>query len=126
MGACKCHKTGDVNIVERKKKDLEGYKIEAVFIPLGAKNLIILKGAKGYIMCGYLNLQAANKFNDVAAKITGVSTIEDAIKARVCSCTRAAKRIGIYKGQRVKETLKIIGRAPIGGRKSKKAYEKTK
>ena len=63
---------------------------------------------KGYVMCGYLNISVANKFKDVAIKITGVSNIEEALKARVHSFTTAAKKIGIYKNQSIKEVLKII------------------
>jgi len=82
--------------------------IEAFLIKLSSKNLILLKGSKGYIMCGYLNLRAAEKFKDLAIKITGVSTIEEAIKTVVHSCTSAARKSGIYKGQPIKKVLRII------------------
>ena len=59
-------------------------------------------------MCGYLNLKAANKFNDIAVKISGVSTITQALKAKVHSSTKPAKKIGIYKGRPIKEILNII------------------
>ncbi len=59
-------------------------------------------------MCGYLNLSVAERFHDVAIKIVGVSTLNSAFNSKVHSCTSAAKKIGIYKGQPVKEVLKII------------------
>ncbi len=77
-------------------------------MPLQAKNLIVIKGRKGYVMCGYLNLKVANTFQDVAIKITGVSTVGDALKACVHSCTYPAKQLGIYKGQAIRDVLKII------------------
>jgi uncharacterized protein YunC (DUF1805 family) len=83
-------------------------RIEAFLIPLLEKNLILLKGSRGYIMCGYLNLNAARMFREVAVKVTGVKTIDDALKARVHSCSPAAARLGISKGQPVKAALKII------------------
>jgi len=82
--------------------------IEAVAVKLLSKNFILLRGSKGYIMCGYLNLGVARKFKDVAAKIVGVATIEDAFKAQIHSCTPAAKKLGIKPGQPVKETVKLI------------------
>lgn len=82
--------------------------IEAFLIKLSSKNLILLKGSKGYVMCGYLNLRVAEKFKDLAIKITGVSTIEEALKTTVHSCTSAARKSGIYKGQPVKEALRLI------------------
>lgn len=82
--------------------------VEGLVSALGKKNLILIKGKKGYIMCGYLNLKVASGFNDVAIKITGVSNIKDAISAKVHSCTLDAKKKGIRKGQPIKEVLKII------------------
>lgn len=93
-----------------KKKEIKlGRKvISAYLIPLQGKNLILLKGSRGYIMCGYLNLSVANKFHDAAAKIIGVTSIKDALKARIHSCTAPAKRLGIKPGQRVLTSLKNI------------------
>jgi uncharacterized protein YunC (DUF1805 family) len=82
--------------------------IEAIVIKLLSKNLLVLKGKKGYVMCGYLNLRVAEEFRDAAVKITGVSSIGEALKAKVHSCTSAAKKLGIYKGQPIKDVLKII------------------
>lgn len=82
--------------------------VQAVLISLGSKNLIVLRGNNGYVMCGYLNLKVANKFKDIAVKILGVSTIEEALKAKVSSVSYAAKKIGIKKGQIVKDVLEII------------------
>jgi uncharacterized protein YunC (DUF1805 family) len=93
----------------KHKKIKVGKKyIEAIWVKLQSKNLILLKGSRGYVMCGYLNLRAAEKFKDAAVKITGVSTIDEALKAAVHSCTGPARRLGIYNGQPIKEVLKII------------------
>ena len=82
--------------------------LETIVIPLQGKNLILLRGSRGYVMCGYLNLKAAQKFKDVAVKVTGVATIEETKKASVHSCSSPARKLGIYKGQPIKEVLKII------------------
>ncbi|TAN61001.1 DUF1805 domain-containing protein [bacterium] len=93
---------------KRKKIKVGKKYIEAVWVKLQSKNLILLNGSRGYVMCGYLNLSAAEKFKDAAVKITGVSTIEEALKAAVHSATSPARRLGIYNGQPIKEVLKII------------------
>lgn len=82
--------------------------IQALSVNLFKRNLVLLRGSKGYVMCGYLNLAVAKKFNDLAVKIVGVDTIEEAIRAKVHSCSRPALKIGIYKGQPIKDVLKII------------------
>jgi uncharacterized protein YunC (DUF1805 family) len=82
--------------------------VEAFLIPLAAKNLIVLRGSKGFIICGYLDLTVAEKFGDIACRITGVSSIEEALQAPVQSCTSAASELGISPGMPVKEALKVI------------------
>jgi len=83
-------------------------QILAISVKLANKNLILLKGKKGYIMCGYLDMTAANKFGDVAVKITGVSTINEALDSRAVSTSVVARKIGIKKNQNIKDILKII------------------
>jgi uncharacterized protein YunC (DUF1805 family) len=95
-------------MLKYKKIKIGRKYIEAISINLLNKNLILLKGKKGYVMCGYLNLKTAQKFQDVAIKIVGVLSIEEALKAKVHSCTSQARRLGIFKDQAVKDALKII------------------
>lgn len=83
-------------------------RVEAYALQLGEKSLVLLRGTRGFIMCGYLNLSAAKRFKDAAIKITGVRTIADALNARVHSCTPRARRLGVCRGQPVKETLRLI------------------
>ncbi len=91
------------------KKIRVGKKILKAFsTKLGQKNLIVICGSRGYVMCGYLNLQAANKFGDAAVKITKVSTLKEALATKVHSASYAAKKLGIKNGQPIKDVLKII------------------
>lgn len=82
--------------------------IEAICITLQSKNFLVLRGTKGYVMCGYLNMDAANKFNDVAIKITGISSLEEALKAVAVEVSVAAQAAGIKIGTPVKEILELI------------------
>jgi uncharacterized protein YunC (DUF1805 family) len=91
-----------------KKIKVGRHRIEAFSIKLLSKSFVLLKGRKGYVMCGYLNVKTAEKFNDAAAMVTGVATIEEALKTQVRACTRPAQRLGIYKGQPVREALMIF------------------
>jgi len=95
-------------MLKYKKIKVKGNYIEAFCINLQSKNFILLRGKNGYIMCGYLNLSVANKFKDVAIKITGVSSIEEALKAKVQALTFRAGALGVYKGQSVKDVLSLI------------------
>ena len=96
-------KVEDVILDEKGLQKAYGYEIN-----LGIKNLVIIKGKKGYIACGYIDKNAAEKFNDIAAFVTGVSTIDDALNAEIVSMTIEAEKIGIKKGQIAKEALKTL------------------
>ncbi len=85
-----------------------GKRLLGISLPLGAKRLVVLTGSRGYVMCGYLNLSAANRFGDVAVKVSGVATIADCLKARVHAVSRAAQRCGIRPGVSIKQILPLI------------------
>ena len=95
-------------LFEQSKIKIGAGYILAFRIKLSGKNLIVLRGEKGYVMCGYLNLKVAQKFGDAAVKIVGVSTIRQALKSRVHSLTTYAAALGIRKGQPVKKVLARI------------------
>ena len=95
-------------MLEHRKIKIGKRYVEAILIKLQSKNFILLKGSRGYVMCGYLNLKAAEKFKDVAVKVSGVSSIKEALSASVHSCTSPAGKLGIYKGQPVKDALEVI------------------
>ncbi len=82
--------------------------VEGLSLKLQERTLVVLRGDKGYVMCGYLNLEAADKFGDAAVIVTGVSSIEDALNATVSACSQAASKLGITKGQPIKDILKLI------------------
>jgi len=95
-------------MIEHRQIQIGDRAVEALAFSLTGKNLIVLRGSRGYVMCGYLNLAAAEKFGDAAVMITGVATIDGALKAQVASCTSRAKDLGVAEGQSIQDVLKII------------------
>lgn len=91
-----------------KKINLGCNTIDALQLSLGSRNLIILKAEKGYGMCGYLDIGAADKFGDAAFKFSGAALIEDALGATVCECSAAAAGLGIAAGQTVRQALSLL------------------
>jgi uncharacterized protein YunC (DUF1805 family) len=67
--------------------------------------MIIVKGETGYIMCGYLNLDAANSLGDVAVRVTGVNDINDVLNSQVNSCTENAAKLGIKAGDKIMDII---------------------
>ncbi len=71
-------------------------------------NLLVITGDKGYIMCGYLNINTAQKRNDVACIVTGVKTIEDILNSNIVALTAKAQELGISMNMPVKKALEIL------------------
>ena len=67
--------------------------------------LLLIKAEKGFIMCGYLNIDAASSLGDVAAKVTGVSSFGDMLNARVVDLTLDAQKIGVKNGMLARDAL---------------------
>ena len=63
----------------------------------GHPNMLVLTGIKGYIMCGYLNLEAAVKFGDAACVIGGGS-FDELLANTVKAVTPEAEALGIRIG----------------------------
>ena len=70
--------------------------------------LLVITGKKGYIMCGYLNINNAKKRNDVACIVTGVKTIEDMLSSKVVALTAKAQNLGISMDMEVNKVLEIL------------------
>jgi uncharacterized protein YunC (DUF1805 family) len=96
---------------EIEKIEIGGKSFQAMksTIPEGAPPLILIKGAKGYVMCGYLNIEAAEKFGSAAAIVSGVKTFDDVLNAQIKASTTKAKQLGLEPGKVVKDVIAAIG-----------------
>jgi uncharacterized protein YunC (DUF1805 family) len=90
----------EIEQVQLKNGIALGVKIDMKVAPL-----LLIKTGKGFVMCGYLNIEAAEKMGDVAARVSGVKTFEDVLNAKVNMLTSKAKELGIKEGMTGKEAL---------------------
>ena len=67
---------------------------------------ILLIAKKGLIVCGNFDINAMEKRGVTAARVLGLTKIEDALNAKIESCTIKAKKLGVTKGMNGKEALK--------------------
>jgi uncharacterized protein YunC (DUF1805 family) len=67
--------------------------------------LLVIRAAKGFVMCGYLNIDVANKLGDVAVRVSGVKSFEDVLNAKAVDVSEAAKKLGITIGMPAKIAL---------------------
>ena len=89
--------------------DLEGRKVLGIKIELpGSPPLLVLVAEKGFVMCGYLNVQVAEKLGVAAAMVSGVRTFEDVLEASVRACTSRACQMGVEEGMKGREALEKL------------------
>jgi uncharacterized protein YunC (DUF1805 family) len=101
-GVCKC-----MICVEQLKiaeKTATGLRVELPDSP----PLVAIIGNTGFIMCGFLNIDAAEKLGVTAAMVSGVKTFEDVLKAEVKAATSKAKMSGITIGMKGEEALRLL------------------
>lgn len=60
--------------------------------------LLVMKGTKGFLACGYINPETCNKTEEVCAIVSGVNDFEDMKKASIVAVSKAAEAMGIKVG----------------------------
>ena len=68
--------------------------------------LLLVVAEKGFVMCGFLNMDAAERLGVAAAMVSGVKSFEDVLDAMVRAVTSRAKKLGIEVGMKGTEALK--------------------
>ncbi|WP_067619288.1 YunC family protein [Alicyclobacillus acidiphilus] len=94
---------------------IDRYPFTATHVALPKTNLLMVSNDLGYVMCGALDVellrtQLADR-GIVAARATGVKTMEQLISGTVESCTQAAEELGIRIGMPIRDALIRIGEA---------------
>ena len=73
----------------------------------GHPNMLVLVCKKGYIMCGYLNLDTSNAVNDAACVIGG-ACFDDILNNPVKAVSNEGEKLGIKIGMTGKEVCDIL------------------
>jgi uncharacterized protein YunC (DUF1805 family) len=85
--------------------NLDGF--EKYHIPLQYP-LLLLKGKKGLMGCGYLNVDTFNRTGEAGVIVRGVNTHEDMLKVKVVAVSDAARALGIEVGMMGEDALKRL------------------
>lgn len=100
-------------MIEITELDLDGTSVQGVLVRTpggeGHPNMILVQGRKGYLMCGYLNLQAAEKFGD-AAVLVGGADFAAVLANPIKGMTSKAAELGVKEGMTGKEAAQILCR----------------
>jgi len=92
-----------------KEISLDGVKLIGLEVDLpNSPPLILIKGSKGFAMCGFLNMEAADRVGVAAVMSSGVNSVEDLLEAPVKGATSKALEMGAKIGEKVSESLRRI------------------
>lgn len=94
----------EINPLKIDGKTAVGLKVD---LP-NAPPLLLVMGEKGFVMCGFLNMDAAEKLNVTAAAVSGVKSFEDVLEAGVKAVTSEARKMGIEPGMKGKDAIKLL------------------
>lgn len=89
-----------VEQIKLEKGSAIGLKMDMENAPL-----LVIRAGCGFVMCGYLNMDIANKLGDVAVRVTGVRSFEDVLNAKAQDVSEAARKLGITVGMPAREAL---------------------
>ena len=67
--------------------------------------IIVLIAKEGLIVCRNFDIDALNERNVTAARVKGLTKIEDALEAKIESCESRAHALGVAEGMMGKEAL---------------------
>jgi uncharacterized protein YunC (DUF1805 family) len=90
--------------VEVDNKTCLGLKVDLPESP----PLLLIIAEKGFVMCGFLNVEAAEKLSVAAAVVSGVKSFEDVLNAQIKAATTKAKNLGVEDGMKGADALKTM------------------
>ncbi len=70
--------------------------------------LLLVVAERGFVMCGFLNVEAAEKLDVAAAVVSGVKSFEDVLNANVKATTSKAEALGVSVGMKGADALKCL------------------
>ena len=91
-----------------QKLELDGHIFDAVQIPLQGASLLLISGQNGFLGCGYINMETAERLGAAFALVTGVSSFEDMLKREVKAVSSAAAAKGVKPGMSGRDALLLL------------------
>lgn len=70
--------------------------------------LLVIRGSRGVLACGYVNVETFNRTGEAGAIVTGVKDFDDMLAAKVVGVSTAAAQAGITTGMTGAEVVERI------------------
>ncbi len=90
-----------IESIEIEGCTVTGIKLEDVSV----RPILIIKGKKGLLTCGYFKIDVADAINDAIAVVTNVKDFDEMLDSKVVAVSENAKKIGVKVGETGREAL---------------------
>jgi uncharacterized protein YunC (DUF1805 family) len=96
-------------LIEVDRVKVEGHTAVGLRMDLpDSPPLVAVIGERGFVMCGFLDIDAAERLGVAAAVVSGVKTFDDVLKAEVKAVTSKAEGLGVRRGITGYEALRVL------------------
>ncbi len=95
-------------MIEIDTININGKEYETLRVDLEPAPLILVRGKKGFLMCGYLNMEAADKLGAVAVSTSGVKTVDDILNKPISKISAKARELGVKEGMTGRQALEYL------------------
>ena len=89
---------------------IDGRMFRGDIIPLPGSAILVIQGEGGFLGCGYLSTETADKLGHALAVVTGVANFDDMLSAKVARLSAAAAAKGVKQGMSGKEALLLMNK----------------
>jgi len=98
------HNLIDVTPLNIEEKTALGLRVELPDSP----PLILIIGRTGFVGCGFINIEAAEKLNVAAATVSGVRNFDDVLNAEIKATSSKAQAQGVKVGMKGKDAIRLL------------------
>jgi uncharacterized protein YunC (DUF1805 family) len=95
----------EVTPIKIQNETAVGLKVE---LPDSPAPLVMIVGSRGFVCCGFINMDAAERLGVAVAMVSGVKSFDDVLKAEVKTATTKAQTAGVKTGMKGKDALKLL------------------
>lgn len=93
-----------VKILQCGEKKLIGVEVDLPNSP----PLVVVRGDRGFAMCGLLDVATADRLGLIAVKARGVKSVEELLEKEVDEVSSEASKLGVKPGVKVKDLIHLL------------------
>lgn len=87
---------------------IDGRNFDGVAVATANTKVLLIRGGRGLLGCGYFSLATAEKVGDALAVVSGVGSFDDMLSAQVRGVSPAAAELGVRCGMSGREALLLM------------------